>query len=415
MRHIPFMKALSEVTDTSDPIWRDASAGYLVLRFFDRWLDDGPALMSFDQTLPALQARLESGVDVSPQVQSILLSAVQTMIDAPGTDPALVTGPLLAYAKYLELAGRLELAEHVYETILEALDSPSGCANPLLAASVFKQYGIVARLSGHFDVSCNAYRRAIILAEQANAIELAMGSRVGMASTLAAWGNLPDAETLLDQVIVDTASPDLVKARSWALHARGVTRTSRARFVDAMKDLFAAHELTEDLDARELILGDIAACAGAAGYRMMARDAYRVLAYTGRTPTVRATGLVNLLEIAVYDGDLHEFERVKRHLGMHKRKYALPAEHAMHAALYTAYSAERFGTRDNAITAYREVIAQSHNLGVHQIEFKAEASLSSFLAGRAATVTPPVHEPPDSLRSLVEVIAEWGALAFHNP
>jgi hypothetical protein len=40
MRHLPFLDALASATDTSDPVWRDAAGGYLVLRFFDQWLEE---------------------------------------------------------------------------------------------------------------------------------------------------------------------------------------------------------------------------------------------------------------------------------------------------------------------------------------------------------------------------------------
>jgi len=411
MRHLPFMKALAEVKDTSDPVWRDASAGYLVLRFFDRWLDDGPALASFDQTLPALKARLASSEDVNPQVQELLLTAVQTMIDAPGTNPSSVVGPLQAYGKYLETAGRLELAAHVYQTIMDALDPPSGCSDPLSAAMVFKQYGMVSRLLGDFDASSDAYQRAITLAEQANAMELAFSTRVGMANTLSARGNLPEAEALLSQIVANALTAKMVNAESWARHSRGVVRTLRERFVDAMMDFFRAYELTEDSYERERILGDLAACAGCAGYRTMARDAYRVLAYTARRPAVRSAALGNLLEIAVDDNDVGDFERIQGHISIHAQKHSLSAEHALYIALYTAYGAERFRSRDVAIAAYQSVIAQAHSLKAHQVEFKAEARLAALVAGDVLPVTPPCHEPPESLHSLVHVIAEWSELA----
>ena len=414
MRHIPFMKALAEVQDTSDPVWRDASAGYLVLRFFDRWLDDGPALMSFDQTLPALKARLQSSEDVHPQVQEILLSAVQTMIDAPGTDPALVAGPLLAYGNYLETVGRLQLAAHVYQTIIDAVDSASGCADFSLAAMTLIRYGVVSRLLGEFDSAHDAYKRAEHLAIKGNIGDLQLQSRVGMAITLQVQGNLGESEALLTDVVADASAAGITRVLALAKHGRGVARSRRGRYVEAMNDFFAAYELTEDIDARERILSDLALCAVEAGYRSTARDAYRILAYTGHEPNIRLIGLANLLEITVQNGDAIEFERLQRHINIHAQRYSIPVSYATEIALFTAYGAEQFDTREAAIAAYQAVVAQANTIGMHRIAFMAEERLSAVLAGTPTSTVPESNQPPDSLHHVVDAIAAWGQLAVQT-
>jgi tetratricopeptide (TPR) repeat protein len=415
MRHIPFMKALAEVKDTSDPVWRDASAGYLVLRFFDRWLDDGPALASFDQTLPALKARLSSAEDVHPQVQTLLMTAVQTMIDAPGTNPASVAGPLLAYGHYLETASRFDLAAHVYQTLIDALDPPSGCVDLPLAAMTLIRYGAVLRVSGDFDASRDAYRHAEILATKGNVVDLMLQSRVGMANTLQGRGNLGESETLLDQVIADASIAGIVRVRAFATHTRGSIRTLRGKYVEAMTDFFEAYKMTEDVSEQERILNDLAVCAGEAGYRTMARDAYRVLAYAARTPIIRLIAFINLLEMAAQDGDIANFERIQEHIRLHGQKHSLPIQYALSIALYTAYGAERFGPREVAIAAYQEVIAQARKTGMYQVVFNAEERLEILMSGPVTQSVPESREPPDSLRHMVDTIAEWGELAVHTP
>jgi tetratricopeptide (TPR) repeat protein len=412
MRHLPFVHALAAVKDTSDPVWRDASAGYLVLRFFDRWLDEGPALMSFDQALPTLKARIESTEDAHPQVRELLLTAVQTMIDAPGTNPSSVVGPLLAYGKYLEMAGRLELAAHVYQTMIDALDPPSGCADPGAAFEAFMQYAFVTRLLGNFDASSDAYQRAAMLAEQTGTLLLALRARVGVANTLRARGNLGEAESVLDQIIAEATHANLTRAISWGLRVRGAVRKLRGRHTEAMTDYFRAHELTDDPTERETILGDLAACAADAGYRKLAFDAHRVLAYTARLPIVRSAALGNLLELAALEGNVNEFERLRTHIQTHARQHALSAEHATYIALYTAYGLERFGSRDEAIATYRAVITQANTLGLHQIAFQAEECLTALMtSGKVAHDDLLICELPDSLRHIAATIAEWGTLA----
>lgn len=414
MRHLPFLKVLASATDTSDPVWRDAAGGYLVLRLFDRWLEEGRGVLAGDPELTALKSRIRAIPDIDPIVQDHLLSAIQVMGEASEANPALVAGPLLAYGKYLQSAGRQELAAHVYETLIAVLDPPHRDSDPLPAVSAHMHYAFVTRLLGQFDASREAYQRAEARAQEAGAIALILRARIGMANTLRALGNLGDAEALLDRALAYATEAGLANAQSGALHNRGAVRNLRGRSVEAMQDLFRAYELTDDPAEREVILGDLAACAGDAGYQHLARDAHRILAYTARTPNVRSAALGNLLELAALSGNAAEFERIQRHIQLHAEQHPLPAEHAIHIQLNTAYGVERFGTRTAAIESYRSVMSQAHEAGFHQVAFKAEQALNALVTGAASTPLL-AHEPPDALRHIAEAIAGWSRLATAAP
>jgi tetratricopeptide (TPR) repeat protein len=411
MRHIPFLQALADASGADDPVWRDASAGYLVLRFFDRWLEEGPARMSADTGLQGLRERIRSVQDVEPRVRNTLLKAIQEMVDAEEANPAVVLESLLEYGRYLEMAGRLELAAHIYQTMIDVLDS-SGCSDPLSAATARMRYGLVMRLLGDFDTSSDSYQRAEHLAEQACNFVLVLRARVGMANTLRARGNLGDAESLLDRVVVDASQESLVNAESIALHSRGGIREIRGRRNEAMEDFFRAYKLANDTSERERILGDLAACAGKAGYHQMARNAHRVLAYTTNDPFIRSSALMNLLELAVWEGNATEFERLQGQIQIHAEQHPLPAEYAIHTALYRAYGIERFGLQEDAIAAYRDVITQANNTGLYHVAFEAEKNLTALLAGAMAHDDQPSYDPPHTLRHIADTIAEWETLAL---
>lgn len=383
MRHLPFINALASAADTSDPVWRDAAGGYLALRFFDCWLEDGPDVIAGDPGISVLRAEVTAVPDADPSVRETLLTFVTIMSEAKQADPVAVSESLLTYGKYLESAGRLELAADVYRTLAEALDPPSGTIDPGLAATAFVLYGFVSRLLGDFDLAGAAYDRSHTLATQVGDLAAALRARIGTANLLRGRGNLGDSEALLDSVVKEAAAANLSHMQSGALHSRGAARQKRGRYAEAMIDYFASYELAPDETERELILGDLAACALDAGYHRMARDAHRRLADTTHTPILRLSSLINLLEIAARDGDAVEFDRLQRDIQAYAAEHPVPVEHAVHLTLHTAHGTERFGTQEAAITAYQIVIALARDAGIHQVEFEAEERLAALMGGAA--------------------------------
>jgi len=332
---------------------------------------------------------------------------------AQDVDAAVIWGTWIGYGQYLERIGQRMFAVALYQISLVVLQTPNGYTDSVAAAAMLLRLGFVLRFLGDFDASYNAYQRARPLAEQANVIPLALRSRIGMANTLMRQGNLGEAETLLDHVVADAVAFEETDLECNGCHSRGAVRTRRGRYGDAMRDFFRAYELAENTSKRELILGDFAGCAGAAGYRKLASDAYHRLLRTGQLPIVTSAALAGLLEFAVYDGDLVEFERLKTRFEVFANTHPLPADHTLEVALYTAYGAERFKTQEIAIAAYRAVIIQAHALGSHQVRFKAEQRLWALTTGAVPLVNPPICEPPDSLRDLANAIAEWSGPEEH--
>jgi hypothetical protein len=178
-----------------------------------------------------------------------------------------------------------------------------------------------------------------------------------------------------------------------------------------------AYERTRDTIGREVILADLAACAASAGYRAMARDAHRFLAHNAKFPMVRTSSLANLIELAVLDGQVAEFERLQERLREHNQHHPPPMEHEMYAALYTAAGVERFGDREDAIVAYHSVLAKAQRIGMHQIVFQVEERLAALMNNTATQKDQPALEPPSKLQRLIDTLAELSVLApsLENP
>lgn len=422
IRHVPFLKALASAKGSSDPVWRDASTGFLVLRFFDRWLEDGPAVMSSDPGLAALRARLRSSEDVEPHVRHLLLTTVNALIDAETTDPAPVSAPLLAYGTYLESVGRVSLAAHVYHTVATAMDE-NYLSDPVSTASAFVQHGYAARRSGEYGAAMTSYARAIAIANKINDLAIAVRAQTGLANIAKTRGDLDAAEELLDRTVIDAdtalatrtfsqpAREALTQASCLARQSRGSVREARGRYIEAIQDFFTALQMAFDRPQYEVILGDLAACAAGAGYRATARDAQLVLAKTAHAPIVRSAALVNLLELSVLDDDRAAFTKARADLhAFTEANKGIPAEHRVYAALYNAYGIERFDSRDAALSAYREAINSARSAGIQHAEALAEQRLMALLSAPGTpsvpVVAPPSQPLPETLRDVANAIAE---------
>jgi hypothetical protein len=188
-------------------------------------------------------------------------------------------------------------------------------------------------------------------------------------------------------------------------------RQARGRHVEALQDFFTALQMAYDRTQYEVILGDLAACAAEAGYRATARNAHAALAKSAHAPLVRSAALVNLLELTVLDDDREGFAQVQRDIAEFVTTYnGMPADHAVHSALYQAYGAERFESRAAAIAAYQNAATQARTAGIHQVEFLAEQRLAALNASSeplgAPIVAAPAQNLPESLHDIGKAIQE---------
>jgi tetratricopeptide (TPR) repeat protein len=407
MRHLPFLKALAKANDSGDQVWRDASPGYLVLRFFDRWLDDGPAVMAADPALPALKGRIRSDALLAPVARKTLLQAVDALVDAPDLNPSPAIEHLFGYGDYLRAAGHISLAGHIYSTVAESLDRV-GLSNDPQLGKAYQNLGLTSRLLGEFEVARASYARAEAVASAHNNVEQLFRARFGLGNVLRSQGNLPAAELLLTQIATSASEAGLLVLEAQVRHSLGSVFHMRGRYDDAIRDYYRAYQLLSGAE-RESILADLAASEQSAGYRDAARDVHRLLSYTAHEPIVRASSLINLIELAVLDNDEALYNRARLDLTAHTQNHQTPAEHMAHAALYIAMGIEQFGSTDAALDAYRAVAAQARQAKINQIEFEAEQKLQDLIerqrhqALRAPSA--PALVPPAELQHITNALA----------
>jgi tetratricopeptide (TPR) repeat protein len=312
-----------------------------------------------------------------------------------------VCGSLLAYGRSLDYEASWGLATDVFSTVAK-LTRPE--KNARLAVEAHTAVGGAARRNGDWEVSARAYSQAAYIADTLGDRAGVLGVQIGIANTYLAKGNLPQAETILDDVIVQARDQDFPEMQGMALHSRGVIAQKRGKYADALKLAYDAFRLTVRPAERDQVLEDIAAIFAELGMRDSARDTHLIVAATAQTQLVRWTATVNLLELASIDGMKEAFDSYANQLASAETGPWVRA----HFLLFLGEGLHRLGRTARAEETLQDAIAFSETNQFHEIAFKAQSALSSVRSS-PRVVTPFVAPPtwvPDDVASVVRAMSE---------
>lgn len=407
LKHLAFFEELASL-DESDSGWRAVSAGLVVLRLIDAWVEDGPeAVLGDAWGVRAVRAAIEEIPPGTP-TRVILGGVVDALERSAPNDMHAVAPRLIAYARTLEFESRWSLAADVYRAVIAH-------AHPIedsdFAIDAHVQLGVCLRQVGDLDSAEVAYRTAGQIAGATGDFVGVVRARVGEGKVALARGNLPRAERLLDDAIVDATGPAMRGVRVTARHDRAHVAALRGDYTFTIKLAYQALEEAELPIERDRLLADIGAAFNDLGVYSSACDAFLVLTVTAQEPYVRWTATLNLLEIAQKTGTEPLFERYRRELA----QVALPPRLATDYHLYVGQGLVRFGQPADGIAAFERALEIAAKHGFNQAAFAIEGLLTdarraarSRQAVEAAWVAP--SEELDGIaRALREMREEVGA------
>ena len=397
LRHLPFFDRLTR-TDESSSEWRATSAGLVMLRLVDAWIEEGPDMVRGGWSARAAREAIES-VDPGTPARAILGGIVDVLVETRSVDPRVITPRLLAYGQSLALDADYDLAADVFETVTahaRPLEEPD------LVIDAYIQLGAVRRTLGDLDAAAAAYAAAgELAAEAADTLGLLRVELAG-AKLAVDRGNLPEAERMLDGTIAAANRSGHHELASLARHQRSAVFFQRKEYERAIRDAFEALGGLQSTNARDRALADVAAAFAELGCRSVARDAHLILAATAQEQHVRWTALINLMEIAALDGREPVFEQYRRELSTAN----LPAALSAWYQLYAGQGLRAFGRIDAARRALRQAVEIAERHRLNQAAFQAEETLASLEA--AARRDGHVESPLPG--SLWDVAAELRAM-----
>ena len=367
VRHLPFFTELASLEER-DPSWRAVSAGLVLLRLVDAWIEEGPAVVVADGWgVRSVAASLEE-MPVGMPARAILMSALATLSTARAGDMHAVAPRLMAYARTLDADAEWSLAADVYESVI-AYTNPAHDSDDAISAHVRLSY--CRRQLGELDAAEEIALQAGRIALAAGDLVGSLHARIAEAKVSIARGNYQRSEVMLDDTIRRAELADLKKFRATAIQERADLAHLKGEYEYAIRLGYEALDELGDERQRDRMLADIAGAFYKLGIRSAARDAYTLLSVTAQEQYVRWTSTINLMEIAADDGSLPLFERLRRHLTAASLPPLLHAQFLVHAG----EGMFRLGDPEGARRNITEAIVFAAKYGYNRLVFHAEEQL----------------------------------------
>lgn len=399
LRHLPFFDEIASQTDDG-PALHAATAGLVVLRLVDAWIEEGPAAFADDGwSFRNVEAAIEQVSDGSP-IRALLFGVIDSLRNRK--DVRGVVTPLMAYAQALEYDAKWGIAADVYRTILAHLHPVQDADNSVAA---YLRLGQCYRNSSQVEPASEAFRMAFNIASTTGDIVGVLRARIGEAQVAIIRGNIPSAEEILDETIGRAVGPAMRDVRSRALHDRATVAYLRRQFELSIQLAYDALAISQTASERDRILGDIAVSFMELGVYSAARDAYLVLSETAQEQIIRWSAKLNLMEIAFRTGVETQFELYRRQL----LDQPLPPMMSTAFELNTGTGYQYFGDLAKARQYLKRAVTSAAEHGFYKYLFEAEEALRQLdaltpLPQQATTFTLSTEEVAKELRSLRESV-----------
>jgi tetratricopeptide (TPR) repeat protein len=399
IRHQVYFDTLGSMQEDSAS-WRSVFAGLSVLRLVDAynqtWPSSSPANWA---QLHAVRSAIEE-MSEGDAVRGVLTCVLEEITTRNKIDDT-VCSALMGYGRVLDYEASWGLATDVFSTVASVVRPER---NARLAVESHIAVGGAARRNGDWETSARAYSQAAYVADTLGDREGVLTVQVGIANTYLAKGNLPEAQTILDDVIVQARDQELPDVQAVALHSRAALSQRRGEHAQGLKLAYEALSLTSKHAERDQILEDIAGLFTELGMRSAARDSHLILAATAQAKLTRWLATLNLMELAGLDGMEDAFDDYARELA----RAPLGAWVRSHYLLFLGEGFQRFGREEAAIDALKEAVSFAESNQIHQTAFKAQAAIErARSAPRNAPAFPsPPAFVPDDIDTVVRAISD---------
>jgi tetratricopeptide (TPR) repeat protein len=396
IRHQVYFDTLGSMREDT-PSWRAVFAGLSVLRYVDSCgsASAPPGWVELHSVRDAIEEMSEGDV-----IRGVLTSVIDALAEKKLVDEAVCTA-LLSYGRALDYEASWGLATDVFSTVA-AIVRPE--KNARLAVEANVAAGGAARRNGEWGISARAYSQAAYIADTLGDRPGVLTVQVGIANTYLAKGNLPQAQAILDDVIVQAGDLNLPDVQADALHARAALVARQGNSAEGLKLAHEALGMMVKPAARDFVLEDIAGMFTELALFDAAREAHLLLVATAQSKVVRWSATLNLMELASLEGMESAFD----HYAVELARTPLGPWLRSHFLLFLGEGFYRFGRGDAAINALEEAVRFAQSNQIHQTAFKAESALVAARSAPKATpqfVAPPAWVP-DDVGDVVRTISE---------
>ena len=398
IRHQVYFDTLGSMREDSAS-WRSVFAGLSVLRLVDAYSKTGSSVNPDGWAqLHSVRAAIEALSEGDP-VRGVLTNVLEEVTTRGQIDET-VFKSLAAYGRVLDYDANWGLATDVFSTVAK-LARPE--KNARLAVEALVAVGGAARRNGDWETSARAYSQAAYIADTLGDRPGVLTVQIGIANTYMAKGNLPQAQSILDDVLVQAREDGFTEVQADALHARASLAQRQGISTEGIKLAYDALNLTTRPTSRDFILADIAAMFTEIGLRDSARDAHLVLAGTSQSKWVRWQATVNLMELASLDGMEEAFDGYAAEL----RGAPMGTWLTSHFLLFLGEGLERFGRYEAAEEVLEQAVEYTSVNQIHAVSFRAEEVLGAVRARSRRQASAPVFAGiPQEVLAAAHAISE---------
>ncbi|MDB4878318.1 MAG: hypothetical protein JWM41_4764 [Gemmatimonadetes bacterium] len=391
--------------DETDASWRSVSAGLVVMRLVDSWIEDGATPSRVDAWGVSSVREAIAEVAGSTPLRRMLTGIVDAIVSSTSVDMHAVIPRLMAYGQALEYDAKWSIAADVYRTIV-AHAHPTDDADVVVSAYI--QLAICCRTIGELDDAADAYNTASCVALAAGDMIGVLRGRLGDAKVAMARGNMPQAELILDETILRAQAGGHDELQARALVDRAFVAGSRGEHDRAIRYSYEALDLSSSQRERDRILMNIATAFRFLGLLDAARDSYLIVAATTQEQYVRWFCELNMLELAADQRSELQFDRYRRDL---ESADLTPQLRVMYL-LNVGRGYQSFGRAEASVSYLESAIAMASAHKLNQLLFEAEAALAAAHRSEPRTersATPIEIDP--SVQSVIGAIRNMKQMA----
>ena len=403
IRHLPFFTELTSLDDR-DPSWRSVSAGLVLVRLVDAWIEEGSAVVAADSWgVRSVVAAIEE-MPAGQPARAILTTVVDALMESRGGDMHAVAPRLMAYARSLDLDAKWALAADVYETVLAHVHPDEESE---IAVNALLRLGRCLREIGDYAEATSSFTTAAELAHRSGDMIGMLRARIGEAKIVVERGNLPAADAMLNDTVAMASTHGLAEVRSMAMHDRAFIAHKRGQYDLAVRFAYNAMKDSTSESERDRILNDLAGSFYMLGVKSAARDAFLILATTAREQYQRWAASINLMQLSAEDGVELQFERYRQQLDC----AALPPVLRTQFELHAGKGYQIFGAPHTAKKWLERALESATAYSYNEYVFAAEAALESISTTRPQRTPAPSFDIPRDVELIVAELREMRQLA----
>jgi len=388
-----FLVELSK-TDGASERWYFLRAGFVTMRLAREFFEYGPVQAHLRMNVAAVQRAVAECHD--PVFQRALASIVETITHAPSSDPSIVAGPVMAYAKLLEQRGEWGLAEEVWQGVVDGLWPTRTLVTEEMAVALIR-LASAKRKRSDYAAAQAVYEQVQHFAVKHSQYRYYVRAAVGLGIIEMERGNLGAAHEMLTAAAVEANRNGYVDVEIDALHSRGSVASAMGRQQDALIDFGLALKRNPDPGVLPHLLVNLGAVAMESGYLELAADAFAIAAHSNHA-IAKAQAYVNLLELSLWLHDETSFDDVRGALDT--LGDAIPLFFEAYRRLYDLRGRIIFGRVTDAERATREVGEWAQARDMHKVAHAAFEDLERLQAGRSPEPYPEAIPVPPQLTSV---------------